>query len=79
MNEELARGTDKTSKKLSTVKQELDLLNMILTYKCEKEDMAEDRAVASSLGAEADAVDVVAPAVKKRKGKIGALSGDIDV
>ena len=73
----MAFKADKESKILHSMKQEIDLLNMVITYKCDEKDSEEDRAVVSSLGGEVEGMEAANPGVKKRKGKMSALSGDV--
>lgn len=78
VNQDIAVQAMGESRILTTLKKELDLLNMVLTYRCDEKDQAESKALAAATGEELEAEGPV-PGVKKRKSKLSALSGaDMD-
>lgn len=79
VNQHIAKTADSASKILHSLKKELDLLNMVLTYKCDDEDKQEEKALATTTGGEIDdgtGTEIAPVASKqKRKAKLSSLSG----
>lgn len=84
VNESLAKEAESASKIIVSKKKEIDLLNMVLEYRCEDEDKQEDKAVASAFGGEVDGdnastINSSTTGTKQRKRKnLSALSGGAD-
>jgi hypothetical protein len=78
VNQELARKAEGSSKILPSISKEINLLNMVLTYRCDEKDKEEDRAVAVNTGGEVDFSDAPLPVARRKRSKLSALSGAPD-